>query len=190
MSRFRILVIASSLLGLVVATILGAEIWLRLDGNFHEVKAGELYRSAQPTPEKLQTYIKQYHLKSVLNLRGPQSGAQWYRDEQRVTASNGVQLINFGMSAGRDLTRQEALQLVEIMRNAPKPLLIHCKTGADRTGLATLIYAYKIAGIDEEKAEEQLAPRFGHFGIPLLSSTFAMDRSWEDLEALFGIEGS
>jgi len=174
----------------IVTGILGFQAWLRADGNLHEVKTGEFYRSAQPTPEKLQGYIKQYGLKSVLNLRGSQPDDDWYRDEQRVTQSNGVQLIDFSMSAGKDLTRERALQLVEIMRNAPKPMLVHCSTGADRTGLVATIYAYKIAGMTEEEAEEQLSPGFGHFGIPLFSSTFAMDRSWEDMEKLFGIEGS
>jgi protein tyrosine/serine phosphatase len=74
------------------------------------------------------------------------------------------------------------------MRDAPKPILIHCQAGADRTGLVSVLYLQQIAGIDEETAEEQLSVRFGHIGIPYLSSTFAMDRSWENLEKVFGLD--
>ena len=44
--------------------------------------------------------------------------------------------------------------------------------------------------MDEETAEWQLTPIYGHFGIPFLSPSFAMDETWEELEPLFGIEGS
>ncbi len=185
--RWLVATIAGVALALLVG-VLTFQAWLRADGNLHEVKAGEYYRSAQPSAEKLDSYIRRYGLKTVLNLRGAHGEADWYREEQRVTAAHGVLLVDFPMSAQADLSRDDALKLVEIMRNAPKPILVHCKTGADRTGLATAIYAYKIAGMTEAEAEAQLSPRYGHFGIPLFSPTFAMDRSWEDMEKLFGIE--
>nr|WP_234894951.1 tyrosine-protein phosphatase [Sinorhizobium meliloti] len=60
------------------------------------------------------------------------------------------------------------------MQTAPKPILIHCQAGADRTGLAAMLYLQQIAGIDEEISERQLSVRYGHIGLPYISAAFAM----------------
>ncbi len=49
------------------------------------------------------------------------------------------------------------------MSNAERPLLIHCRSGADRTGLVSAFYVAGIAGGSELYAEFQLTPYFGHF---------------------------
>lgn len=158
--------------------------------NFHEILPGQFYRSAQMSPGELATRIERFQIRTVLNLRGTGSDPAWYRDERDVTSARDVRLVNFPMSASRRLTPEQALELVEIMKDAPKPLLVHCLGGADRTGLVSMIFLNQVAGIDEETAERQLTPFYGHIGIPFLSSTFAMDQSWEELEPIFGIEGS
>jgi protein tyrosine/serine phosphatase len=57
-------------------------------------------------------------------------------------------------------------------------VLIHCQSGADRTGLVAAIYEYAVAARPAEEAEEQLSLRYGH--VPYLwSRTGAMDRSFE-----------
>ena len=80
------------------------------------------------------------------------------------------------------MTSKVADQLLDIMKNAPKPILIHCKAGADRSGIVSAIYGRAVAGWSEESAERQLSVYFGHIGIPYLSSTYALDESWEKLE--------
>jgi protein tyrosine/serine phosphatase len=177
-------------LAAIPAAILIFQAGLSETGNFHEVIAGELYRSAQPSAGSLRHEAEQYGIRTVINLRGAHPGVGWYDDEKRTAEAMGLRLIDFPMSASRELTHGQAAKLVATLRDAEKPILLHCNTGADRTGLVSIIYANQIAGIDEETAEEQLSPLFGHFGIPLFSPTFAMDESWEDLESFFGIVGS
>jgi len=174
----------------ITLAILGYQEALRLTGNFHAVVDGQVYRSAQPTPERLRDYISTFGIRTIINLRGSQPGSGWYDREHAVADKTRVEMIDFPMSAGDELSIERANELVAIMKVAQKPILIHCKTGADRTGLAAVIYANRIAGIDEEMAEEQFSPLLGHFGIPLFSPTFAMDLSWEALEKAYGIEGS
>jgi protein tyrosine/serine phosphatase len=77
--------------------------------------------------------------------------------------------------------------LIALMRDAPKPILIHCLAGADRTGLASVIYLQQIAHIDEDTAEWQLSPIYGHLNLPFLKA-YAMDETWAGLEQLLGIE--
>ena len=159
---------------------------IQLAGNFSEVLPGQFYRSAQPSAQDIAHYAKQYGIKTIVNLRGANK-ASWYKDEVAATRMQGIKLIDFKMSASKALTLERTNTLIALLRDAPKPILIHCKSGSDRTGLVSVIYLQQIAGIDEETAEGQLSVRFGHIGIPLLSSTYAMDQSWEDLEKAFGL---
>jgi hypothetical protein len=64
-----------------------------------------------------------------------------------------------------------------ILRNAPKPILIHCKSGADRTGLIAALYQYVQEGRSAEEAASQLSIVYGH--LPFFwNSTAAMDRTF------------
>jgi protein tyrosine/serine phosphatase len=94
------------------------------------------------------------------------------------------------MSASRELTRSQVDRLLAILEAVEKPLLIHCQAGADRTGLATALYLAAIAKQGEEAAEDQLSIRYGHVGLPHLSSAYAMERTWEKLEPWIGFSGS
>lgn len=163
--------------------------FLQLSGNFHTVVPGEFYRSAQPSASQLEDYASRYGIKTVINLRGKNDKAAWYNEEIAAAERLGIQHIDFAMSASAIVTHDVAEQLVEVMKSAPKPILIHCKAGADRSGIVSAIYSHQIAGFDQDRAERQLSVFFGHIGIPYLSSTFAMDESWENLEAHFNSRG-
>jgi protein tyrosine/serine phosphatase len=162
---------------------------LQLMGNFHEVIPGQLYRSKQPTAQQISSYVRDHGIKTIINLRGENENSGWYKRETAVSETLGVTHIDFGMSARKQLTMERVAALVQIMRNAPKPILIHCQSGADRTGLAAAIYASRVAGLDESTAESQLSIRFGHLGIPYFSSAYAMDLTWEDIEKMPVVTG-
>lgn len=156
---------------------------LQMSGNFHEVIAGQLYRSSQLTEKQLSDYVTANGIKTIINLRGENGRSAWYRNETATAEKLGVQHLDFGMSAYKQLGPERVAKLIQIMRDAPKPILLHCKSGADRTGLAAAIYVNRVAGMDEDTAEQQLSIWFGHVGIPYLSSAYAMDRTWENIES-------
>jgi protein tyrosine/serine phosphatase len=175
-----------------VVLLVAAGAWLGLQyltGNVHEVIVGQFYRSGQLSGNGFANVIERYKIKTVLNLRG-ESHRQWYQDEVGSTTRLGVRHIDFKMSALKELTLEETKQLVALMREAPKPLLIHCEGGADRSGFAAVLYLQQIAGINEDIAELQLSPFFGHFGISWLNGAHAMDESWEKFEDANGIEAT
>jgi len=161
---------------------------LQLTGNFHEVLPGVLYRSAQPSAVDIASYTGKYGIRTIVNLRG-ENDRDWYRQEIAATKQAKIEHLDFRMSASQELSVEQAAELVRLLRDAPKPILIHCQSGADRTGLASLLYLQQIAGKDEKTAEAQLSVRYGHIGIPYLSSAYAMDRTWEKLEKVFGLSG-
>lgn len=175
-------------LALAVLVALGGYLgWRQWTGNFATVVAGEVYRSNQPTPDRLAAYVADHGIRTVLNLRGASPGADWYEAERKAAADLGLTLIDLPLSAGRELTRDQAETLLATLRDAPKPLLIHCRSGSDRTGLAAVVYQAMVARIDEETAERQLSIRYGHFSVPVLSAAWPMDESWERMEQWWGV---
>lgn len=160
---------------------------LIFSGNFHEIVPGQFYRSAQLSGERLGAEIDRYGIETVINLRGESPDRGWYIDEVAATAAHGATHVDFGMSASRDLTPERTQELLTLLKTAKQPNLVHCMSGADRTGLASVIFLQQVAGIDEEQAEWQLSPIYGHINLPFLA-VYAMDDTWESLEKLIGLE--
>lgn len=183
MSRWLRRLVGALLLVLVLAG--GWAGWLRLGGNFHAVIAGTLYRSAQPDAADLARWQARHGLRSVLNLRGA-SDSGWYRDEVAASARLGLVHADFAMKDNAPLDPDRARALIALIDALPKPVLIHCKAGADRTGLASALYL-ATHGATEPRAEAQLSFRYGHVGLPV-SAAWAMDESWERMEPALGYE--
>lgn len=187
MQRLRTILRLAALALLVLVALGGYLGWRQWTGNFATVVAGEVYRSNQPTPDRLAAYEADHGIRTVLNLRGASPGAEWYEAERKAAADLGLTLIDLPLSAGHELTSDQAETLLATLRDAPKPLLIHCRSGSDRTGLAAVVYQAMVAGIDEETAERQLSIRYGHFSVPALSAAWPMDESWERMEQWWGV---
>lgn len=183
------IVIGSAATIAVVVVLIGLLLGIQLiAGNVHEVVPGQLYRSAQLEPSELNHYVKKIHIATVINLRGPNPNAMWYQDEIKESAALGVKHIDFAMKASRELTDEQALQLIAVMRDAPKPILIHCHSGADRTGLAAALYVAGVAKGTEWAAERQMWLNYGH--IAYIGAALAMNRTFERMEPLFGFTDS
>jgi protein tyrosine/serine phosphatase len=157
------------------AAYCGVLIW---SGNFHTVVKGEVYRSAQLNKAELAREIDARHIRSVLNLRGPHAGQQWYQDELAVSLEYGVAHYDIGISALKPVPAQKIAEILAVLRDAPKPILVHCESGADRTGFVSALYRYVINAQPAAVAERELSLRYGHFPY-LTSRTGAMDESAE-----------
>ena len=176
---------------LVVLLLVGVYLaTLQFIGNFHTVITGELYRSGQPNAAAIEDYSRRYGLRTIVNLRGAKPGKPWYDNEVATARRLGITHIDFAMSSRRELKQAEAARLLAMLESAPKPILIHCEAGADRTSLVSALYLAHAAKADEESAEGQISLFFGHIGLPLLSPTYAIDRTWEKLEPWLGFKDS
>lgn len=162
---------------------------LQLVGNVHPIIEGEAYRSAQLSGDHLAALVQRYGIKTVINLRGENANQQWYQQELEASQSLGVTHIDFAMSSKLFFDETRAKEIINILANAQKPVLIHCRGGSDRTGLVSALYLAAVAGKDEETAEQQLSLRYGHIGLPGFSAR-AMDISFEALEPMLGFPES
>ena len=135
--------------------------WLRiLWTNFDEVAPG-VYRSNQPDPARL-AKLRDIGVRTIVNLRGTPRQSH-YLFEAESCAALGLTMVNLQLHARRAAPRSELLTLIETFRTAEKPLLMHCKSGADRAGLAAAIYLLAIEGRGVAEARRQLGPRYIHF---------------------------
>lgn len=177
-ARFRQAVRLSLFMALLPAGgLVSYVLFTEVHGNFHPVSESRLYRSGQLTGTLLAQVIEQYHIRSILNLRGKNAGSRWYQEETQVAAARDVVHYDYGISANRELDDPDIRDILVVIRLAPKPLLIHCKSGSDRTGLIAALYLFDIEGVDSQTASQELSILYGHFPY-FWNSTGAMDRTF------------
>ncbi|WP_183265265.1 tyrosine-protein phosphatase [Acidocella aromatica] len=128
--------------------------------NFAAVEPGVLYRSNHPTPGNLAAFTRKFGLRSLINLRGPaKNGSDAL---SRDTAQRlGLDFYDMAFESRGVPHRERILRYADIIAHMRGPALIHCKSGADRAGLAAGLFVL-IRGGTVEAALKQLSLRFGH----------------------------
>lgn len=145
-------------------------------GNFHKLD-NSAYRSAQLFSFNMPYYLKQYNIKTVLNLRGERPKHGWYQDEKRISKEQNVTLVTYKISARKYLDFNQTSTIVKILKDAKKPILIHCEGGADRTSLVSALYRYAVLHHTKDESEEELSFIYGH--VPFLRpKVIAMEKSF------------
>jgi protein tyrosine/serine phosphatase len=165
-------------LAFIVALVPGAHLAnILVHGNFQPITKGEAYRSGQINKDKLEQYLKEYRIKSVLNLRGENSGADWYEDEIAVCSRLSVRHYDLAMNSTGKPTPDVVGKLMAIFREAPRPVLIHCRSGSDRSGLVAALWKVVVDGEPKSIAEKQLSILYGHFPV---GQTAVLDDFFKD----------
>lgn len=127
--------------------------------NRHRVSE-RLWRSAQPTPGDLKD-LKERGLKSVVCVRGGRAFGSWPLEKEACERLQ-LDLHKVAIRARQAPRKQDLLELVDLLSSLSYPALIHCKSGADRTGFVVAVYLIAIEGRPVDEALEQLSLRFGH----------------------------
>ncbi|MGY0484265.1 tyrosine-protein phosphatase [Endobacter medicaginis] len=129
--------------------------------NVAEVVPGKIYRANHPTPARLARLARRLGLRTLVNLRGHR---QCGSDALSRAAAERLGLVHIDMafeSRGAP-HRERILRFADHYRSLAFPMLMHCKSGADRAGLASgLVVMFE--GGTAEAALSQLSWRYGHF---------------------------
>ena len=128
--------------------------------NFAEVIPGKLYRSNHPTPARLARLATRYRLRTLINLRGHrQCGSDALSRD--AAARLGLVHVDMAFESRGAPHRDRILRFADIYGRLATPALMHCKSGADRAGLASGL-AILFEGGTAAEALRQLSWRFGH----------------------------
>lgn len=178
MKKFGIIVLVTIVF--LSALTSGYFIYMEEGGNFHTVSDKVLYRSAQLDTDELYHFLKKYKIKSILNLRGARKSnhSKWYDDEKEISQKLGITHQDYRISATKILSVEKIDEILKIMDKLPKPILIHCQGGSDRSGLIAAAWEYAIDGKSAKEAYKQLNIKYFH--LPFLGNkTKAMDKSFK-----------
>jgi protein tyrosine/serine phosphatase len=128
--------------------------------NLATVVPGRVYRCNHPTPQRLAAMTRRLGLKTLINLRGAtRSGS--YALSREAAEKLGLEFHDMAFESRGAPHRDRILRLHDIYTTMQTPAIMHCKSGADRAGLAAgLIILFE--GGTAAQALRQLSLRFGH----------------------------
>lgn len=114
--------------------------------NIGELDYPRIYRSAQPDYSQFDWHDR---LESILNLRG--------ESEQAEVESFGLRYFQLRLNVLSYVTFEDFDLIVQTLSNPVNhPILVHCQSGADRTGVACAAYRMAVDGWTLAEAWEEL----------------------------------
>ena len=127
--------------------------------NRHRLGA-KAWRSAQPAPHQIKAAAG-LGVRTIVNLRGERL-CGGYSLEQQACARLGLALVDFQVRSRAAPSKEELEGARALFERVEYPILLHCKSGADRAGLMSALYLIVHEGVPVGTAKAQLALRFGH----------------------------
>ncbi len=129
--------------------------------NIHPVAEG-VWRSAQPAPRHLR-WAKRQGIRTILNLRGRRDTCGSYILEREECERLGLTLVDFPIRSRSPLDRETLRAAAKIFETIEYPVLLHCKSGADRAGFMATLYLFLRAGVPLRQAmKKHLSLTYGH----------------------------
>ncbi|MBC7740978.1 MAG: tyrosine-protein phosphatase [Bdellovibrionaceae bacterium] len=166
---------------LFAAYIYKTSVW-RISQNFDVVEPNRVYRSAQLDEKELVEIIDKYQIKTVISLRGSPQKTMFYEAEEPIIFKKGVHYEYMMLSDDHFPEPLLIQHILDIFSTKQYPMLIHCRVGADRTGMIAGIYQKIINKKSLEESLEQLTFRNWHvqFLHPAMSAFVreAKDYDW------------
>lgn len=136
------------------------------------------WRSGQPWPMHVRQ-ARERGIRTIINLRGARDcGA--YVLEREAARKHGLTLIDMPIESRSAPQVDRLNRAAEVFRSVEYPILLHCKSGADRAGLGAALYLMLVEGVPVEEAKKQLSLRFGHVR---QAKTGVLDAFLEEYEA-------
>lgn len=119
-------------------------------GNLYQVDSF-LYRSEQPSKIGMKE-LEQLGIKTIINVRN-------IRNDHAEIRNTNMTSLQKRMNTWT-ISYDEVVAVLQLIKNAQKPVLVHCKHGADRTG--AVVACYRIGF--QNWTKEQAIDEFQHGG--------------------------
>jgi len=120
------------------------------------------FRSNHPSPAFIKKMYNKHGIKTILSVRrADTTGA--YLLEKETCDQLGITLVNHAMSSRQLPTAAGVLKAKQLLQSIEYPILIHCKSGADRAGMMSVFYKHFVEGEPINEALAQLSMKYGHF---------------------------
>lgn len=123
--------------------------------------SGGLWRSSQPSPGQIAWFAARGG-RTVVNLRAGREYGSWPL-QREACERHGLELAEFVMRSREAPSRATVLGMRDFLAGLEFPVLVHCKSGADRAGLFAALFLLVAENASAAEARKQLSLRFGHF---------------------------
>ena len=139
---------------LVVAISLGYYLFFFVaKANFREVVPQKVYRSAQPSPAQLKKWTRRYGIRTLINLRG--DARKITEDIETATNELGIKMVTIRFKSSSLPKKDSLAKLIQTLETAEQPILMHCRDGVKRTGMASTLAAMAIGKENYDTAKWQ-----------------------------------
>jgi undecaprenyl-diphosphatase len=149
--------------------------------NFHIVRPGQLYRCGQLPSDHWNSVLKHYGIRTVINLRGQLPDRDWYQAEKQAAERYGVLHLDLALSRHNLPDPDVVEQLFDWHTSVPRPVLIHCQAGADRTCMVVVLWLLLEDDATVSEARAQTGLWFGQ--LPWRNGARQLQRLLDDYES-------
>jgi len=112
--------------------------FLRLGYRHWKQVAPGVFRSNQPAPFQVRRAAR-FGIRTIVNLRGANDSGHYHLEVEACRAA-GIDLVDYPIKSRRVPSRQMALDAAALFERVQYPILMHCKSGIDRSGLMGAVY--------------------------------------------------
>jgi len=134
--------------------------------NFHWVIPGEAARAMQAWAGGLGSFLKRRGIRAIINLRGRNDDLSWWKKETAIAKSAGIAHLDAMLDSRKLPTRDMLVQLIAAFDAAPRPFMLKCSGGQDRTSFAAALYIIHRDGWGAMAAARQQFARFPYLHFP------------------------
>ena len=127
--------------------------------NLHEISPG-VWRSNQPSPKRVHQAAA-LGIKTIVNLRGPRADGGW-RLEKEACDDCGINLVDFTIRSRAVPDAETIAKADALFDSIEYPILMHCKSGADRAGIMSAIYLLLREDASADQAAKMLSLKYLH----------------------------
>ncbi|AIG29707.1 dual specificity protein phosphatase family protein [Flavobacterium psychrophilum] len=136
-------------ISIIILLFVGKYVYdMNINHNFETITEGKVYKSGVIPPDEIESYVKKYNIKSIVDLRfpgttdlvnNPEIPTELTAEKEAIAKIKGVNYFNNG--SDQVPTPENVKTFLKIMDNKSNyPVLIHCYHGIGRAELYSAIY--------------------------------------------------